>query len=93
MTSFLLAHSSKVSLYHIPPVGMSVPLEIHCTSGCVDAQVVYLYGVIFYIVFKIFPLLKAFREMSHKFHGKGSGKKKLERRMKKVKDDQVKLSF
>ena len=40
-----------------------------------------------------FPLcLKAFREMSHKFHGKGSGKKKLERRMKKVKDEQVNFS-
>lgn len=31
---------------------------------------------------------EAFRVMSHKFHGKGSGKKKMERRMKKLKDEQ-----
>ena len=31
--------------------------------------------------------------MSHKFHGKGSGKKKMERRMKKVKDEQVGEAF
>ncbi|ESN94957.1 hypothetical protein HELRODRAFT_102759 [Helobdella robusta] len=30
---------------------------------------------------------EAFRYLSHKFHGKGSGKKKLEKRMKKAEDD------
>ncbi len=30
---------------------------------------------------------EAFRFMSHKFHGRGSGKKKLDKRMKKIKDE------
>jgi len=32
---------------------------------------------------------EAFRYLSHRFHGKGSGKKKLEKRIKKVEEDQV----
>jgi len=32
---------------------------------------------------------EAFRYLSHRFHGKGSGKKKLEKRIKKVQEDQV----
>ena len=27
--------------------------------------------------------------MSHKFHGRGSGRKKLEKRMKKIQDEEV----
>lgn len=30
---------------------------------------------------------EAFRQLSHKFHGKGSGKKKTEKRVKKIKED------
>jgi len=32
---------------------------------------------------------EAFRYLSHRFHGKGSGKKKLEKRIKKAEEDQV----
>jgi len=32
---------------------------------------------------------EAFRYLSHRFHGKGSGKKKLEKRIKKSEEDQV----
>ena len=32
---------------------------------------------------------EAFRYLSHRFHGKGSGKKKTEKRMKKVEEEQV----
>jgi len=32
---------------------------------------------------------EAFRMLSHRFHGKGSGKKKTEKRMKKIEEDQV----
>lgn len=32
---------------------------------------------------------EAFRFMSHKFHGKGSGKKKLEKRMKKIQEEEL----
>lgn len=32
---------------------------------------------------------EAFRQLSHRFHGKGSGKKKTEKRQKKVEEEQV----
>ena len=32
---------------------------------------------------------EAFRYLSHRFHGKGSGKKKLEKRIKKAEEDHV----
>ncbi len=32
---------------------------------------------------------EAFRYLSHRFHGKGSGKKKTEKRMKKMEEEQV----
>ena len=32
---------------------------------------------------------EAFRYLSHRFHGKGSGKKKLEKRIKKSEEDHV----
>jgi len=32
---------------------------------------------------------EAFRELSHKFHGKGSGKKKTEKRNQKLNEDNV----
>ncbi len=32
---------------------------------------------------------EAFRYMSHKFHGRGSGRKKLEKRLKKYQDEHV----
>jgi len=35
------------------------------------------------------PPKEAFRYLSHRFHGKGSGKKKLEKRIKKIEEDQV----
>jgi hypothetical protein len=34
---------------------------------------------------------EAFRQLSHRFHGKGSGKKKTEKRLKKVEEEQVGL--
>ena len=33
--------------------------------------------------------MQAFRFMSHKFHGRGSGKRKQERRIKKIQDEHV----
>jgi len=36
---------------------------------------------------------EAFRYLSHRFHGKGSGKKKLEKRIKKSEEDQVLNSY
>lgn len=35
---------------------------------------------------------QAFRYMSHKFHGRGSGKKKTEKRMKKLQEEHVSAS-
>ena len=35
---------------------------------------------------------EAFRFLSHKFHGKGSGKKKTEKRQKKVEEEMVSAS-
>jgi U4/U6.U5 tri-snRNP-associated protein 1 len=35
---------------------------------------------------------EAFRMLSHRFHGKGSGKKKTEKRMKKIEEDQVDIT-
>ena len=32
---------------------------------------------------------EAFRQLSHRFHGKGSGKKKTEKRSKKMEEDNV----
>lgn len=32
---------------------------------------------------------EAFRQLSHRFHGKGSGKKKTEKRAKKLEQDHV----
>ena len=37
--------------------------------------------------------LQAFRFMSHKFHGRGSGKKKIEKRLKKIQDEEVRISL
>lgn len=37
--------------------------------------------------------LQAFRYMSHKFHGRGSGKKKTEKRMKKLQEEHVSIYF
>lgn len=37
----------------------------------------------------VFFLLQAFRQLSHRFHGKGSGKMKTERRMKKLDEEAV----
>lgn len=34
---------------------------------------------------------QAFRQLSHRFHGKGSGKMKTERRMKKLDEEAVSL--
>jgi U4/U6.U5 tri-snRNP-associated protein 1 len=34
---------------------------------------------------------EAFRQLSHRFHGKGSGKRKTEKRMKKVVEDNVSI--
>ncbi|VEL43970.1 unnamed protein product [Protopolystoma xenopodis] len=34
---------------------------------------------------------EAFRQLSHKFHGKGSGKRKTEKRMKKIEEECVSL--
>lgn len=34
---------------------------------------------------------EAFRQLSHRFHGKGSGKKKTEKRQKKVEEEQVRF--
>lgn len=36
-----------------------------------------------------FSCPKAFRQLSHRFHGKGSGKMKTERRMKKLDEEAV----
>ena len=36
---------------------------------------------------------EAFRMLSHRFHGKGSGKRKTEKRMKKFEEDQVLAMF
>jgi U4/U6.U5 tri-snRNP-associated protein 1 len=36
---------------------------------------------------------EAFRYLSHRFHGKGSGKKKLEKRLKKVEEEQLMKSM
>ena len=33
--------------------------------------------------------LQAFRHMSHKFHGKSSGKKKTDKRIKRMKEEMV----
>ena len=33
--------------------------------------------------------MQAFRHLSHKFHGRGSGKKKTERRLKKLQEEHV----
>ena len=38
-------------------------------------------------------LLQAFRQLSHRFHGKGSGKMKTERRMKKLEEEAVSSFF
>jgi len=35
------------------------------------------------------PPKEAFRALSHRFHGKGSGKKKTEKRMKKAEEEQL----
>ena len=35
---------------------------------------------------------EAFRQLSHRFHGKGSGKKKTEKRNKKVEEEMVKYA-
>lgn len=35
------------------------------------------------------PCPQAFRQLSHRFHGKGSGKMKTERRMKKLDEEAV----
>lgn len=35
--------------------------------------------------------IQAFRQLSHRFHGKGSGKMKTERRMKKLDEEAVGL--
>lgn len=35
---------------------------------------------------------EAFRQLSHRFHGKGSGKKKTEKRMKKLEEENVSKS-
>ncbi len=40
----------------------------------------YLYVLLFCV--------QAFRFMSHKFHGKGSGKKKIEKRLKKIQEEE-----
>ena len=37
----------------------------------------------------VLPLSQAFRQLSHRFHGKGSGKMKTERRMKKLDEEAV----
>lgn len=37
----------------------------------------------------VLPGLQAFRQLSHRFHGKGSGKMKTERRMKKLDEEAV----
>ena len=34
---------------------------------------------------------EAFRQLSHRFHGKGSGKKKTEKRSKKVEEELVRI--
>lgn len=39
------------------------------------------------------PPKEAFRYLSHRFHGKGSGKKKLEKRIKKIEEDQLMRSM
>lgn len=36
---------------------------------------------------------EAFRQLSHRFHGKGSGKKKTEKRQKKVEEEMVRAHF
>jgi hypothetical protein len=36
---------------------------------------------------------EAFRHLSHRFHGKGSGKKKTEKRAKKLIEEEVKIFF
>lgn len=36
---------------------------------------------------------EAFRYLSHRFHGKGSGKKKTEKRAKKQVEEEVTISF
>src|SRR5277367_1829265 len=38
---------------------------------------------------RVIPPKEAFRALSHRFHGKGSGKKKTEKRMKKAEEEQV----
>lgn len=35
---------------------------------------------------------EAFRQLSHRFHGKGSGKRKTEKRQKKVEEEQVNIN-
>jgi len=39
------------------------------------------------------PPKEAFRALSHRFHGKGSGKKKTEKRMKKADEEQLMKSM
>ena len=43
-----------------------------------------------YLFNNILPIFQAFRLLSHKFHGKGSGKLKTEKRAKKLQEEKVK---
>ena len=46
-------------------------------------------GQLWGAVGQLWGCLQAFRQLSHRFHGKGSGKMKTERRMKKLDEEAV----
>ena len=50
---------------------------------------VCLFVCLFNCIISFFP--QAFRFMSHKFHGRGSGRKKMEKRLKKIKEERVRF--
>ncbi len=62
---------------------MFIPTWYRCIGSCdITSQ---------YKCSASFVVLQAFRQLSHRFHGKGSGKMKTERRMKKLEEEAVRF--
>ena len=69
------------------------PSELTFISGPRGVYELCWMNSVQYYYYCCFVCYKAFRHMSHKFHGKGSGRKKTEKRVKKLQEEFVSSQF